>query len=81
MGLTTHHTISMHDCQIGAVNKLAITFDGKFLFSAGLDGNVFSYEVVAPKDVEMKELNEIEIDLQAAGEDVKGMVIICIYII
>ena len=62
IGLESHHTLSMHDCQTGAINKLQLSVDGKFLVSCGLDGNIFSYEVVPPEEVKLREFKEEPID-------------------
>ena len=58
----------------GAINKLQLSADGKFLVSCGLDGNIFSYEVVPPEEVKLRDFKEEPIDQLAMGEEVKGSV-------
>ena len=38
--------LSMHDSDSGSVSGLGVSFDGRFTFSVGEDGNVFVYTSV-----------------------------------
>jgi len=42
-------SLSMHDNDYGAVTQLASSFDDKYLFSVGRDGNFFAFAVIDDK--------------------------------
>ena len=46
--LHSYWALSMHDNHYGAVTQLATTFDGRYVVSAGADGNVFVYSANLP---------------------------------
>ncbi|XP_030750373.1 cilia- and flagella-associated protein 44 [Sitophilus oryzae] len=47
--LSDYFKLSMHDNQNGFIPKLCFSYDEKYLFSCGYDGNLFSYKF-QPKD-------------------------------
>ena len=71
-GLPNHHTLEMHDCQTGSIVNMTTTTDGQFLVSCGADGNMFSYELVNPKQTTLVELPSSVVDGMYKGEEVKG---------
>jgi len=44
----------MHDNDYGRVTQLASSFDDKFIFSVGGDGNFFAFTVIDDKRIEEK---------------------------
>lgn len=42
-------SLAMHDNSYGAVTQLATSFDDKYIFSVGQDGNFFAFTVVDDK--------------------------------
>ncbi|CAG9822879.1 unnamed protein product [Phaedon cochleariae] len=42
--VSDYWTLSMHDNQHGFIPKMCFSSDGKFFFSCGFDGNIFSYK-------------------------------------
>ena len=50
--ITAHH---------GAMVKLRVSHDGRFVFSAGEDGVIFIYHVIEPRDL-MPQMERIEMD-------------------
>lgn len=53
--LSNYWTLAMHDNQNGYVPKMCFSFDEKYFFSCGHDGNVFSYNF-QPQDYTYKNL-------------------------
>jgi len=51
---------------------MTTTVDGQFLVSCGADGNMFSYELVNPKETTLVELAATVVDGMYKGEEVKG---------
>jgi len=47
-------SLSMHDNDYGSVTQLASSFDDKFLFSVGRDGNFFAFSVIDDKKAEQE---------------------------
>ena len=45
-------TLPMHDNDYGRVTQLASSFDDKFIFSVGGDGNFFAFTVIDDKRIE-----------------------------
>jgi len=45
-------SLPIHDNDYGTVTQLASSFDDKFIFSVGRDGNFFAFTVVDEKRVE-----------------------------
>lgn len=43
--------LPMHDNFNGAINQLCFSYDYKFLYSCGNDGNIFMFEVNIPSSV------------------------------
>ncbi|CAG5111754.1 Oidioi.mRNA.OKI2018_I69.chr2.g6028.t1.cds [Oikopleura dioica] len=71
-GFESHHTIAMHDCQLGSLSKIILTSDQKWMISAGLDGNVFAYGVTPVDEIELRPPVEIALDDLPVGDEVKG---------
>ena len=44
----------MHDNDYGAVAQLASSFDDKFIFSVGRDGNFFAFAIIDEKRIEQE---------------------------
>lgn len=42
--LSDYWTLAMHDNQLGFVPRICFSFDERYLFTCGFDGNVFSYK-------------------------------------
>lgn len=47
-------SLNVHDNQYGKITKLCSSFDHKFLFSVGMDGNFFSFEIMDEKKVDQE---------------------------
>lgn len=46
--LSDYWSLTMHDNDTGAINDMCVSYDQKYLFSVGADGNIFSYKWNAP---------------------------------
>lgn len=71
-GFESHHTIAMHDNQLGSLSKIILTSDQKWMISAGLDGNVFAYGVTPVEEIELRPPVEIALDNLQVGDEVRG---------
>jgi hypothetical protein len=47
-------SLTVHDNNYGVVTRLAMSYDCRYLFSVGLDGNFFSFLVMDDKRLEKK---------------------------
>ena len=47
-------SLPMHDNDHGAVTQLASSYDDKFIFSVGCDGNFFAFTVIDEKRAEQE---------------------------
>jgi len=47
-------SLPMHDNDYGAVTQLASSYDEKFIFSVGRDGNFFAFTVIDDKRIEQE---------------------------
>ncbi|KAG5898603.1 hypothetical protein JTB14_020979 [Gonioctena quinquepunctata] len=54
--LTDYWILAMHDNQHGFVPTMCFSFDSKFFFSCGYDGNIFSYKFQPPDDYEFPQI-------------------------
>jgi len=45
-------SLPIHDNDFGSITQLASSFDNKFIFSVGRDGNFFAFSVIDDKRIE-----------------------------
>ena len=58
----------MHDNDYGSITQLASSFDDKFIFSVGGDGNFFAFAVIEDKRTEQDTaLTKVEVPLAKVG--------------
>lgn len=48
--------LNVHDNHYGSITHIASSFDQKFLFTVGADGNFFTFQVMAQEKVEAETL-------------------------
>lgn len=61
-------SLSMHDNDYGSITQLASSFDDKFIFSVGGDGNFFAFAVIEDKRTEQDTaLSKVEVPLAKVG--------------